>query len=161
MLLILIVLAAGAFGQKLDEVCGACHTEPAADFRSHAHFAKRLSCDACHGPSKAHRDATGHKPVDRVAAPSEQPQVCGTCHTGPRKAYESGSHGKLVAVRDSRRAAACTTCHGTHAPRAAAAMVRQCSRCHASLPAACSESPKVAARLRCAGCHEPHALVRR
>lgn len=162
MRLIVFLLAAlcpaCAWGQKLHELCGACHTEPASDFQSHPHFAKGLSCDACHGSSAAHREAAGNKPPDRVAGPSDQPQLCGACHTGQRKDYESGKHGKLVLARAVPRAAACTTCHGTHLARKAA-MLSQCNRCHATLPESCKRSPRVAAKLACAGCHNPHTLV--
>jgi hypothetical protein len=152
---LLLLAAVSLFGQKLDEVCGACHTEPAADFRTHPHFAKGLSCDACHGASRAHREATGHKLPDQVAGPADQPRVCGACHAAQRKEYEPSKHGQLVLASAAKRAAACTTCHGTHSLRKPAAMIAQCNRCHASLPQACAKGQ------RCAGCHDPHTLTRR
>lgn len=155
LLTVLFVLA--AWPQKLHEVCAACHNQHLEDFQTHAHFAKGLSCDACHGPSKGHREATGNQPPDRVAGPVEQPALCGTCHSGPRKGYEASKHGKIVLSR-SGKAAACTTCHGTHAPRKPAAMAMQCGRCHESLPESCRKDPPVAAKLACAGCHDPHSL---
>ena len=151
----LLLVAATLAAQKLDEACGACHTEPAADFRGHPHFAKGLSCDACHGPSKAHREATGHKAPDQVAGPADQPRVCGACHTAQRKDYEQSKHGKLVLASAANRAAACTTCHGTHLLRKLAAMRAQCNRCHPALPEACGKLPQ------CASCHNPHTLARR
>ena len=160
-LLALFALASPLSAQKLHELCGACHSEPASDFQTHKHFGKGLSCDACHGASAEHREATGHKPPDRVAGPSEQPAVCGACHIPQRKDYESGKHGKLVISRSGPRAAACTTCHGTHSARAPAAMAAQCARCHASLPESCQKTPAVAAKVACAGCHDPHRLVAR
>ncbi len=153
--LLLLLVAAGLFGQKLHEVCGACHTEPAEDFQSHTHFTKGLSCDACHGASKAHREATGHKPPDQVAGPADQPRVCGTCHAARRKEYESSKHGKLVLASAEKKAAACTTCHGTHLLRKPAAMLVQCNRCHEVLPQACQKTAP------CASCHNPHTLARR
>jgi hypothetical protein len=158
----IVLLAAAASGQDLREVCGACHTEPASDFQSHKHHEKGLSCDACHGKSEAHRAATGHKPPDRVAGPSGQPQICGACHPAQRKEYESGKHGRLVLARDSKHAAACTTCHGTHSLRPVTAMGRQCARCHESLPESCKKPPASAvSKLACANCHNPHTLAGR
>ena len=162
--LLFIATATGWLGaQPLHEVCGACHTEPAADFQEHAHFAGGINCDACHGPSKPHRDATGHKPPDQVAAPAEQPAVCGRCHAAARKEYEPSKHGQRVLARSEKRAAACTTCHGTHAERMPAAMETQCNRCHTELPVACRKDPPPgqAAKPVCASCHSPHTLKRR
>ncbi|MFN7922557.1 MAG: cytochrome c3 family protein [Bryobacteraceae bacterium] len=157
--LLVVVFAAALGAQKLDEVCGACHNEPADDFRTHVHFEKGLSCDACHGASKAHREASGHKLPDKVAGPSEQPAVCGACHTAQRKSYEASKHGKLVLARAEKRAAACTTCHGTHAQRKAVAMVNQCGRCHQALPESCRKPAPQVSKVACANCHDAHTLA--
>ncbi|MEZ5353638.1 MAG: cytochrome c3 family protein [Bryobacteraceae bacterium] len=156
----LLLAAASALpAQDLRELCGACHSEPASDFASHPHMERGLSCDACHGKSEAHRAATGHKPPDKIAGPSDQPQVCGACHPAERKSYESSTHGKLVLARDAKRAAACTTCHGTHALRSVAAMSRQCGRCHEALPESCKRPPApTTSKLLCANCHDKHTL---
>lgn len=157
----LVLLTAALAAQPLHEVCGACHNEPAADFQEHPHFAGGVSCDACHGESKAHREATGHKPPDNVAAPADQPAVCGSCHKGIRKEYEASKHGQLVMARSQKRAAACTTCHGTHAARLPAAIAAQCSRCHTELPASCKQPPPAAAAkasVGCMNCHATHTL---
>ncbi len=157
----LFIFTTGLTAQALHEVCGACHSEPAADLQEHAHFAGGASCDACHGESKAHREATGHKPPDRVASPSEQPVVCGRCHEAVSKQYLGSKHGKLVLARAEKRAAACTTCHGTHSQRTGAAMETQCNRCHVELPASCKKEPPAATATKpvCAGCHSPHSLA--
>jgi hypothetical protein len=155
-----VLLAAGGFAQKLHELCAACHNQHFEDFQTHKHFEKGASCDACHGPSQGHREATGGKPPDRVAGPVEQPALCGACHPGQRKGYEASKHGKIVLAR-SGRAAACTTCHGTHAVRRPAAMAQQCARCHQTLPESCKAAPAVAAKLACAGCHDAHTLIAR
>ena len=151
-LISLVALAAGA--QKVHELCAPCHNQHFEDFQTHKHFAKGLSCDACHGTSKGHREATGGQMPDRVAGPTEQPALCGACHTDQGKAYQTSKHGKLVAARAAKRAAACTTCHGTHAPRKAAAMLAQCNRCHDPLPPTCKPEG-------CASCHNPHTLAAR
>lgn len=158
-----LLFAFPAAGQKLHETCGTCHTQHATDFQEHTHFKKDLSCDACHGKSNDHLDANGNRPPDRVAGPSEQPAVCGACHVQQKPLYEASKHGKLVLARSKTRSPACTGCHGSHQLRKPAAMVGQCNRCHASLPAACAEKEGVPAKpggLRCAGCHNPHSLSR-
>src|SRR3989442_15907428 len=95
----LVLLAACAvplLSQPDHEACKACHTEEFDDFKSHPHFAKGLSCDACHGPSLKHRQAEGHAAPDKVAAPDEVPTLCGACHAAQRKEYEQSKHAQLV-----------------------------------------------------------------
>ena len=158
--MLLLAAASCLYAQPLHELCGACHSEPATDFQDHPHFAGGVNCDSCHGESKAHREATGHKPPDRVAGPTEQPAVCGKCHEGISKQYTASKHGQLVMARAEKRAAACTTCHGTHVLRMPAAMEAQCNRCHTSLPASCKKPPPdgKAAKPVCVSCHSPHTL---
>ena len=162
---LLLLAAAGWLSAQqppLHEVCGACHNEQSTDLQEHAHFAGGITCDACHGESKPHREATGHKPPDQVAGPAEQPAVCGRCHGGIAKEYVASKHGQRVMARSEKRAASCTTCHGTHSQRMPAAMETQCNRCHAGLPASCKKDPppgKAAAKPVCAGCHSPHSLT--
>ncbi len=161
LVLIAVVLVPHLLAQKVHELCSACHNQHFEDLQTHAHFTKGLSCDACHGASREHREASGGKMPDRVAGPAQQAALCGACHTGQGKSYAAGKHGQLVAARSEKRAAACTTCHGTHAPRKPVAMVQQCNRCHDSLPPACAREPAAAAKVRCAGCHDPHSLARK
>ncbi|MBK5291284.1 MAG: cytochrome c3 family protein [Acidobacteriia bacterium] len=158
--IICALLATGLWAQKVHELCAPCHTTPAEDFLTHPHAAKGLSCDACHGKSTAHIQAAGGQPPDRVAGPSDQPALCGTCHSGHRTTYETSKHAKLVAARTRARAPACTTCHGAHAQRNPVSMTAQCRRCHEALPASCEVKPeKVTAKIVCANCHDPHTLA--
>jgi cytochrome c3-like protein len=139
--------------QPTHELCSACHTAQVDDFKTHAHFAKGLSCDACHGPSVKHRTTTGNAPPDRVAAPDEVPALCGTCHATQRKDYTQSRHAKLVAERSKVRSANCATCHGVHAARKPAAILTQCARCHSSLPATCNTQSG------CMSCHQKHSML--
>jgi hypothetical protein len=154
-LALLLLLSAPAFAQKVHELCRACHTEQFEDFQSHPHFSKGLSCDACHGGSAAHRAANGAAPPDQVAAPDQQPALCGACHPAPAKAYSASAHGKLVLARAGKKAASCTVCHGIHSLRTAVQMKAQCERCHAQLVPG---HPKFAAQTLCAACHSGHSL---
>lgn len=157
--MILWVLAAMLSAQ---EQCASCHTEHVEDFQSHKHSTAKLSCEVCHGASEKHRKAVGSASPDRVAAPAEVPALCGACHSDALKRYASSKHGEIVAAAGKTKAANCGSCHGVHAPRWAAAMERQCARCHSSLPEACKAKPQtVHARLACAACHDPHSLVRK
>jgi hypothetical protein len=148
--------------QDVSKACAACHTDQFTDWQTHKHAGKSVTCDVCHGPSLPHRNAVGATAPDRVAAPDEVPQLCGTCHPSQRKEYEPSKHGKLVLARSKARAANCATCHGVHAPRDSVQMKRQCDRCHQSLPAVCQRNVNAAAgQLACVSCHSPHTLVRK
>ncbi|MBL8173567.1 MAG: cytochrome c3 family protein [Bryobacterales bacterium] len=161
MMWLVLLLGLALQGQETAKVCAACHTDPFEELQTHKHFAKSVFCDTCHGASEQHRNAVGATPPDKVAAPEHQPGLCGTCHPGQRKSYEASKHGVLVMAKSKTRAASCGTCHGVHSARTAAAMLRQCERCHASLPASCKKETAEVGKLACAGCHEPHGLARR
>ncbi|MBM3739538.1 MAG: hypothetical protein FJW39_27545 [Acidobacteria bacterium] len=157
---LLFLLALPVAGQKVHELCAACHNQHFDDLQKHKHFAKGMSCDACHGESKAHREAGGNQLPDKVAAPAEQPTLCGSCHADQGKAYSTSKHGKAVVARSAVRAATCTTCHGTHAARAPAGIQQQCNRCHQTLPESCKKPPPAAtAKVACVNCHDQHTLA--
>ncbi|MBS1825087.1 MAG: cytochrome c3 family protein [Acidobacteria bacterium] len=158
-----LLLAAGLILQAQEgaKVCAACHSDPFEELQKHKHFAKSISCETCHGASEQHRNAVGATPPDKVAAPDQQPALCGACHPAQRKPFESSKHGQLVLAKSRTRAASCGTCHGVHSARNAVAMLRQCERCHAALPAACKKEGEAAGKLICATCHDPHTLARR
>ena len=158
----LFLLALPLAAQPTHDLCSACHQTPVEDFQKHKHFASKLSCDACHGPSTAHRESQGDTAPDKVAGPTEQPAVCGACHTAQAKEYRASKHGQLVIARSEKRAATCTMCHGNHALRSFAGMEAQCMRCHSELPASCKQTPPTAAaKLSCVNCHGKHTLVAR
>ncbi len=154
----LVLLTLPLFGQKTHELCVACHQEQVADFKTHPHFEKGLSCDACHGASVKHRTAQGETPPDRVAAPDEVAALCGTCHGAEQKSYLTSKHAKLVMEHSKTRSPNCATCHGVHAPRAAAAIEAQCGRCHTALPEACKKPVAHTAKVSCLGCHVNHSM---
>jgi hypothetical protein len=158
--LLAVLFALPAAAQPVHELCAPCHSGPVDDFKTHRHFALKLSCDACHGASVMHRESQGDTAPDKVAGPAEQPAVCGACHTVQAKEYSASKHGTLVSARSEKRAATCTICHGHHALRPIVAMEAQCARCHAELPASCKKPPvATGAKLGCANCHGKHTLV--
>lgn len=156
-LVALVFLAAVVGAQEpLHEVCAACHTTVAEDFRSHKHLGVGLDCSTCHGLSEAHRLAAGSAPPDRIAAPHQVAELCGTCHAGQAEAFNQSKHGELVAAKSKTRAPNCGTCHDVHRVRSFRAMERRCNGCHRQRPEACSGEPRREAALSCAGCHTAH-----
>ncbi|MEZ5396219.1 MAG: hypothetical protein R2724_25920 [Bryobacterales bacterium] len=157
-LLLLVGLFAQA-QQPLHEVCGACHTTVADDFRSHKHASVGLDCSTCHGESLAHRNAAGAVAPDRVAAPHQLAELCGTCHAEQAKGFLASRHGELVQANE--RAPNCGTCHDVHRVRSILAMKRRCVTCHKERPEACAAAPAEAQfQLECANCHTPHEFRR-
>jgi len=144
-LLLLLLLAQQPATHQL---CQQCHTEPASDVESHPHFAKGVSCDACHGKSEKHRAATGHAAPDRVATRDQIPPLCGTCHANQLKTYQATRH--WAVLKAGEKSAQCATCHGNHSLKSAKATQVTCERCHATRPAACAAKPQ------CTSCHQPH-----
>ena len=154
-LLLLAGAAAAQDGEPFHQVCGACHTSQADDFRTHKHLAGGLDCNTCHGDSAEHRAANGAAQPDRVAAPHEQPALCGSCHTDNAAEYGESAHGKLVAALE--RAPSCGACHDVHRVRSARATERRCQSCHEQRPEACKAAPaQTTAKVSCANCHQPH-----
>lgn len=147
----LLLFALPLFAQKSHELCFSCHSEHVDDFKTHTHFSKGLSCDACHGKSEKHIQAAGAAAPDRVAAPDELSKLCGACHVSQRKEFEQSRHFLTKA-----RSANCETCHGVHAIRPAVVVLRQCQRCHASLPESCK---RTTAGNSCMSCHQKHLLA--
>ncbi|MCC6589773.1 MAG: cytochrome c3 family protein [Bryobacterales bacterium] len=145
---------------QIQKLCGSCHTQPAEDFEKHPHSKKNVGCDTCHGASQNHIDTAGNTAPEKVAGPTDQPKLCGACHTAQRKTFEASKHAAAVMARSGKKAPACTTCHGTHMLRTATGMEQQCKRCHAQLPASCTAAPPAqTAKVSCANCHDKHTMV--
>jgi hypothetical protein len=154
---LLALLAAGTLSaqEPLHQLCAPCHTTVADDFRTHKHLAAGLDCNACHGDSVEHRNANGAVQPDRVAAPHQQAELCGSCHVEQAESYQESVHGKLVAALE--RGPNCGTCHDVHRERSARAAERRCQNCHRERPEACSAQPAESKfAVGCANCHEPH-----
>ncbi len=116
------------YASNLPRTCGACHgdskfakqhgiTEVYSQYMDSIHgFALTkdgllvaASCSSCHGP---HKILSRKDPASRTN-PAHIAETCGTCHAGPKQDYQSGVHGQLVAVGDTR-APGCTDCHTAH-----------------------------------------------
>lgn len=153
-----VLFWAMAASAQVHQLCQPCHTEAAGDVESHPHFAKKVSCDACHGTSEKHRLAAGGAAPDKVATREQVPVLCGGCHVSERKSYDTSRHAAVLVA--GSKSAQCATCHGNHALRQLSAMATRCQSCHTKLPSACSAAPRVAAKVSCAGCHPQHTFAK-
>jgi len=152
------------------EDCLACHADrelkrstpapgrPASLFVDHAAMKAsahgRLECVACHKSATA-----PHETLPRVR--------CADCHDKARAAVAEGAHGSRRA-RARLAAPACTSCHGTHEVRPAAALsIDTCAACHRAEVAAYRDSIHGKSRGRgdteaatCRSCHDAaHGLL--
>jgi len=116
------------FAANLPRTCGACH--------GNAQMAKRLglqevyslymdsihgfaltqdgllvaaNCSSCHGTQGILRNKDPKSKTNRANIPA----TCGTCHSGPLKAFSSSIHGQLLQA-GSDDAPVCTNCHTAH-----------------------------------------------
>jgi hypothetical protein len=153
-LVAVFALSSAAQNQPVHTLCSACHSEQVEDFLKHPHAAKALSCDACHGTSVKHRQASGGAPPDRVAGPQEVPGLCGTCHIPQKAQFDKSKHAAVLALAGRVRAPNCGTCHGVHVKNTPAQIDSRCARCHTQLPPSCKPD------VRCVSCHDKHTNVR-
>jgi predicted CXXCH cytochrome family protein len=119
---------ATTFPANLPRTCGACHgnaqlakqaglKEVYSVYMDSIHgFALTkdgllvaANCSSCHGShgilsSKDPKSKTNHANI---------PATCGTCHTGPLKAFSAGIHGQMLEA-GSADAPVCSSCHTAH-----------------------------------------------
>jgi hypothetical protein len=83
--------------------CSLCHVDVEDEFVGSSHFAEKVGCTTCHGPSEGHlADENNEVKPDQVFARKDVDRLCGACH-------ECGRPEKAAA-----RAPLCTDCHGHH-----------------------------------------------
>jgi predicted CXXCH cytochrome family protein len=146
---------------KPTDSCLECHTvlehEPAKKFPEDIHYARGLTCAACHGGDPTAEDmaeamspARGYRGVPKR---SEIPRLCARCHsdaafmraynpslrTDQLAQYWTSVHGRRLRQGDTR-VAVCTDCHSVHDIRPATSPLSSvhppnipetCGRCHA------------------------------
>jgi len=89
------------------------------------------SCSSCHGSHKVLSKTDPKSKTNRANIA----ETCGTCHAGPKQAYQAGIHGQGAAMGDTS-APVCTDCHTTHQiadVRTAAWQMKTaatCGKCH-------------------------------
>lgn len=134
------------YPQNLPRTCGECHDRrqgnaPAvySQYIDSIHgFALTkdgllvaASCSSCHG---SHKILSSKDPASRTNR-AHIPQTCGTCHGGPKAAYEAGIHGQMLAAGVDE-APVCTNCHTTHQIKRVSDVDNQikttatCGNCH-------------------------------
>ena len=156
------------------EVCVACHSKE-NDHWSHTAHAKVFlinppndmaakGCESCHGPGSKHLlDPTSKSNIisftrDSGYSPTEQNEVCMTCHAGNERIHWRGSP-------HQRNDLACADCHNPMASFSDTGMLRKetihdtCFGCHQQQRVEFrkrSHMPLFEGKVTCSDCHNPH-----
>jgi hypothetical protein len=163
--------------------CLSCHATAltTAEPLKSAQFFPGVSCEACHGPGRAHIAAmkAGNNPSDMqivspaTLTPAKSVEFCGACHGAPKDVELMGTSGNVTARFPAYRIVksrcwgasgdarlTCFACHNPHRPleRDPAAYDAACLRCHANGAAATSNAKATqaacpVAKSRCTSCH--------
>jgi nitrate/TMAO reductase-like tetraheme cytochrome c subunit len=130
-------------GEQIEEnLCISCHAsdkmkpelQPIVEaWQGSWHAQNNISCESCHGGDP--KDAALSMSPQRgfVGVPSAQavPEFCGKCHIGILAHYLESGHGK--ALKASKKAPNCVTCHGSHNIQKASINIineQLCAKCH-------------------------------
>ena len=130
-------------GEQVEEnLCISCHASDTMkpDFQSIVeawqaswHAQNRISCEHCHGGDPKDAALSMSRQRGFVGVPSSEtvPEFCGKCHIGILSNFLESGHGK--ALKMSRKAPNCITCHGSHNIQKASINIineQLCSKCH-------------------------------
>jgi hypothetical protein len=130
-------------GQQIEEnQCISCHSsdqmkpefqEIVDAWQPSWHAQNGISCENCHGGDPKDAEASMSRERGFVGTPQYQevPDFCGKCHIGILSSYLESGHGK--ALRASKKAPNCVTCHGSHNIRKASIEIinpQLCTKCH-------------------------------
>jgi DmsE family decaheme c-type cytochrome len=95
--------------------CKACHEAAGKSVDAGPHWRAKSghaeSCEACHGPGKAHVDGGGDKTkilTFESLKPNEVAQRCLTCHQNNK------DHQGFLSSQHNRAGVTCTSCHSIH-----------------------------------------------
>jgi DmsE family decaheme c-type cytochrome len=151
------------------EVCATCHEAEGTAFASNPHHRlseKRqkngqsgVTCEACHGPGRAHVEGGGDIPRKfnpATASVKEVDAMCLDCHQGQHANFERSSHGEGNV--------SCAACHSVHSSgnnehMLKAAAPSLCFQCHSDIKSQFSMPfhHKVNEGLiQCTDCHDVH-----
>jgi nitrate/TMAO reductase-like tetraheme cytochrome c subunit len=130
-------------GEQVEEnLCISCHASDKmkAEFKATVdawqaswHAQNKISCENCHGgdPKDAALSMSRQRGFVGVPQYKEVPEFCGKCHIGILSNFLESGHGK--ALKASRKAPNCVTCHGSHNIQKASIDIineQQCTKCH-------------------------------
>ncbi len=130
-------------GEQVEEnLCISCHAsdkmkpefQPIVEaWQASWHAQNNISCESCHGgdPKDAALSMSRQRGFVGVPSPQAVPEFCGKCHIGILANYLESGHGK--ALKTSRRAPSCVTCHGSHNIQQASINIineQLCTKCH-------------------------------
>jgi DmsE family decaheme c-type cytochrome len=153
------------------ETCATCHEDVAKGFASNphsklaeAHGKSGVTCEACHGPGRAHVESGGDKTKIFNPATASAKQIdekCLGCHQGQHANFERSAHGEGNV--------SCLGCHSVHASAdkellLKAAQPTLCYQCHSDIKPqfAMPFHHKVEEGLMsCSDCHDPHGTFER
>lgn len=130
-------------GEQIEEnLCISCHAsdnmkpefQPIVEaWQASWHAQNNISCESCHGGDPKDAALSMSRQRGFVGVPSSQnmPEFCGKCHIGILENYLESGHGK--ALKTSRKAPTCVTCHGSHNIQKASINIiteQLCTKCH-------------------------------
>ncbi len=170
--------------------CSVCHADAVESYRQSIHgqgrapgITQAATCTDCHGDIHA---ITPHTEEASAVHWTHLAEACARCHANvelaaryqftvvrPVEAYLASAHAR--AVREGKRGAVCSDCHGNHAifpaadPRSKVNHQRvpdTCGTCHQDIAAAYKESVHGRAAARgvreapvCTDCHGEHRIL--
>jgi len=162
-------------GQKVEvkaeyagaETCGVCHEAIHAEtlaYHKQLETDKRLgwsgrSCEACHGPGKAHAESADIKLIFsfKTASAARVNQACLSCHA---RGLRSSGH---AFDAHSRNSVSCVSCHSVHSPKAKVLLSDRadalCVSCHTNVRAEFFRPYRHKLQegaMSCVDCHNPH-----
>ncbi len=136
-------------------VCLSCHAAAHPNYKRTAHGEAGVSCIGCHS---VHHAADTQQTQSRQAMLRQpQPQLCYSCHTDVKPAFQQAFHHKV-----NEGIMSCNDCHDPHGSfqknnlRAAADQNQVCMKCHADAAGPfVYEHPPLKTE-GCTSCHTPH-----
>jgi len=130
-------------GEQIEQnLCISCHASDTMKpefqniveaWQASWHAQNNISCEHCHGgdPKDAALSMSPQRGFVGVPTPQSVPEFCGKCHIGILSNYLESGHGK--ALKASRKAPSCVTCHGSHNIQKASINIineQLCTKCH-------------------------------
>lgn len=148
------------------ETCATCHDAEAKGFGSNPHSKlaeehgkSAVTCEACHGPGRAHVESGGDKAKifdPATATPKEVDATCLGCHAGTHPNYLRSPHYKA--------GVGCVSCHSIHGGSdkeqlLKAAQPTLCFQCHTDVKPSFDmpfHHRVNEGLIKCSDCHDVH-----